>query len=232
MKWYSYPALIGLAAFACAAACAAQARQNYHAPNAAPQTTTKPAAAVTPQPAPPRTAPSLLTHPAQPAKVQLSEGKLTIQADNSALSEILGQIAHDGGMKIVGLDTGNAAQRIFGSYGPGAPREVLSSLLNGTGYNVLMFGKTAAGVPRELTLSQQPTGGVPNPSATATPQYNTQNNYNYYSRPTPNPNTQVSRPAPPANPPGAQQVRTPQQILQELEKMRRRAPTPSSNNQN
>ncbi len=105
--------------------------------------------------------PSLLDHPPQPATVSLVSGQLTIQADNSSLSAILHQVSAAGGMKVEGLRTGGSpGERVFGSYGPGAPRDVLSELLNGSGYNVIMLGETPSGAPRELTLTAQAVGGA------------------------------------------------------------------------
>lgn len=111
----------------------------------------------------PATAPSLLDHPAKPAKVTLVSGNLTIDANNSTLTDILQQVSSAGGMQVKGLQDGSADQRIFGSYGPGKPRDVLTSLLNGSGYNFLMVGQTSSGAPRQLALTARPTGGVPNP---------------------------------------------------------------------
>ena len=62
--------------------------------------------------------------------------KTLVNADNSALSGILHDISAKTGMTVDGL---SRDQRIFGSYGPSA-REVLSALLDGLGYNVMMAG--------------------------------------------------------------------------------------------
>ncbi|HTV04047.1 MAG TPA: hypothetical protein VME86_01675 [Acidobacteriaceae bacterium] len=162
--------------------------------------------------------PSLLSQPAQPAKVTLTAGQLTIDAHNSTLAEILDQISHAAGMKISGLRAGNPDQRVFGTYGPGAPRAVLSDLLNGSGYNVLMLGTTPSGAPSELALSVRPTGGVPNPppqtASTVTQEYQDDQ-----IRPTQYP----PQPAPPPPTSGQRRgFRSPEQILQELEQMRQR----------
>jgi hypothetical protein len=92
---------------------------------------------------------SLLQHPAKPAEVVARPGSLAIKTDNSSLAQILEQISAATGMKIEGL---GQDERIFGDYGPGDPRQVLLSLLEGSGYNVLMVGDDK-GAPRELTLS-------------------------------------------------------------------------------
>lgn len=94
---------------------------------------------------------SLLQHPAKPAQITVTSGSLTINADNSSLSQILHDISASTGMKVEGLSQDD---RIFGNYGPGDPREVLLSLFQGSGYNVLMVGDDK-GAPRELSLSQR-----------------------------------------------------------------------------
>lgn len=174
----------------------------------------KPSAAAT-SPAPV----SLLDHPAQPATVTLVSGKLTIDAHNSTLAEILHQVSQAGGTKIEGLQDGRADQRIFGSYGPGTPRDVLTSLLNGSGYNFLMVGQTPSGAPRQLALTVRPAGGMPN----LPPQSASSMREEYEEdvvRPTRYPE-QETRPAPPPLPSrGPNGIRTPEEILQELQRMR------------
>jgi hypothetical protein len=112
------------------------------------------------------TAPSLLDKPAQPAKVTLNGGLLAVNADNSSLTEILHQLATTSGMSIDGLDKDS---RVFGTYGPGNPRDILSSLLDGAGYNVMMVGSTDAGAPRELILSERTRATIVNQQASAAP---------------------------------------------------------------
>lgn len=209
---------------------------------------TPPAKAAKPSPAVPAAAPSLLSAPPEPAKVSLASGKLSVEANNSSLSQILRQIAKAGGMRIDGLQTGgNADPRVFGSYGPGAPRDVLSDLLNGTSYNVLMMGNTAAGIPREMALSLRGAAGVPNPAhrppataqdseseddaqpaADTTDTGDTDDVQSNGSAAEPESNlvppagVHENEPiTPPEGAPGAQQkVKTPEEILQELQNMR------------
>ncbi len=83
-------------------------------------------------------------------------GLLTIQATNSGLAEILHDITNVTGMAVGGPIPG---QRVFGVYGPGDPREVLTQLLTGFGYNYMLIGTGAAGMPRQLVLSL-PSGGA------------------------------------------------------------------------
>jgi hypothetical protein len=86
----------------------------------------------------------------QLATVSLGEGRLTVNANNSDLSQILQEIAGISGMTINGL---NGGPRVFGVYGPGNSREVLSTLLIDSGYNFIMVGGASDGTPRELLLT-------------------------------------------------------------------------------
>ena len=213
-----------LAAVACLACVCGfgQAQDMRHSQDQASQSQTqlaKPSPAIAPAPIPPPAkAPSLLDHPAEPAKVTLAAGKLSILANNSSLAAILDQISVVGGMKVEGLRTaGNSDQRVFGSYGPGTPRDVLSDLLSGSGYNVLMLGVTPAGLPRELALTARPTGGTPN----ASPQSGMRGSDDDEGfQPAQYPEEQDTQPPPPPIPPGtANRVRSPQELLQELQRM-------------
>ncbi len=109
-------------------------------------------------PAQPATTPrdSLLLKPAKNATVSVAPHSLTIQADNSELSQILRAISASTGMKVEGLSTD---ERVFGTYGPGEPHQVLLSLLEGSGYNVLMVGDTD-GAPSQLSLSLRAAKGA------------------------------------------------------------------------
>lgn len=95
--------------------------------------------------------------------VTLKNGILTVEANNSDLSQILKDVAGAGGMTIDGAIT-NA--RVFGVYGPSSPGNVLTSLLIGAGYNFAMVGVTHEGTPRELVLTSRSVGSplvsVPN----------------------------------------------------------------------
>jgi hypothetical protein len=126
----------------------------------------KPTPVAEPAPPPPPTvAPSRFQEPAVPATVTAATNQLTVTADNSSLAQILHQVSSATGMKLDGL---GGDERVFGSFGPGAPREVLTSLLNGTSYNVMMVGDLPNGAPRELLLTSRTAGGA-SPSASANP---------------------------------------------------------------
>lgn len=100
-----------------------------------------------------------------PAKVFLKDGSLAVDAHGTDLNQILGEVALDCGMLIEGTIK---PVRVFGTYGPGNPQTVLSELLVGLGYNVMMVGVTPEGAPRKLILSER-TGPASPPSSPFSP---------------------------------------------------------------
>jgi hypothetical protein len=135
---------------------------------------------------------------------------LRIVADNASLAQILDDVSADTGAKVEGM---GADQRIFGVYGPGPARDVLSELLDGAGYNVLMVGDQGQGTPRQIVLSSPPNGPAP--------VGNNRNQNNEEEQLEPEPEPPPEPPAPQFQPPQPQPpnmpVRTPQQIREELE---------------
>jgi hypothetical protein len=88
--------------------------------------------------------------PPNQARVSWDSRGLEIEAFNSSLNQILHQVAADTGAKLEGL---TQDQRVFGSYGPGPGSDVLWTLLDGSGYNVLLLGGRDADAPLEIVLS-------------------------------------------------------------------------------
>ena len=111
----------------------------------------------------------MLQQPAKDAQIVFADGNLSIHADNSSLAAILHQVASNSGMKIEGL---GGDERVFGNFGPGAPRDVLADLLVGTAYNQVLLGDLSNGAPRELILSPTTRGGAGAPAASPAPQAN------------------------------------------------------------
>jgi hypothetical protein len=85
-----------------------------------------------------------------PATVTWDSQGLHVQAGNSSLEQILNDVSTATGSTIEGFDDD---RRIYGSYGPGLARDVLSQLLQGTGYNVVMVGDLGQGAPRQIVLT-------------------------------------------------------------------------------
>ncbi len=79
--------------------------------------------------------------PATPAKVSYEGGLLAISAQNSTLSEILRDVRKLTGASIE-IPQG-ASERVVADLGPGAPRDVLALLLNGTSFNYVMLGSSS-----------------------------------------------------------------------------------------
>jgi hypothetical protein len=152
--------------------------------------------------------------PQQPAHVTYANGQLTVAASNSSLNQILRDVARETGMKITG---GVTDERVFGQYGPAAPSRVLSQLLDGTGSNMMLMHATGA-TPAELILTPRQGGATP-PSPTA-----------YREEPPPprpqypiNPEPEANPRTVPANSEGGRSpndVKTPQQIYEQLERIR------------
>jgi hypothetical protein len=94
-----------------------------------------------------------------PAVIHWDSQGLRIEAANSSLEQIMKDFSTATGTTVEGLETD---QRVFGAYGPGPAREVLSELLQGTGYNVVMVGDQGQGTPRRIILSSpNPTSAKP-----------------------------------------------------------------------
>jgi len=87
---------------------------------------------------------------ATPASVVWDSQGLRIDAANSSLEQILKDVSTATGARVEGL---GSDQRIFGAYGPGQARDVLSQLLQGSGYNIIMMGDQGQGAPRQILLS-------------------------------------------------------------------------------
>jgi hypothetical protein len=186
-------------------------------PVAATSTASLPAPAATSQPAaPPHD--SLLQHPAKPAQVSVASGNLTIKADNSSLTQILHDISTSTGMKVDGLGQDD---RIFGTYGPGNSREVLLSLLQGLGYNVLMVGN-ANGAPRQLSLSQRSAASTVAAAGTTRNTKEEEDDEVEQEQPPPPEPPQPANQPPPGNGqnPDGTQSRNPAEIQQELLRLR------------
>jgi hypothetical protein len=152
-------------------------------------------------------------HPTDASVLWDSHG-LTIDAANSSLQQILKDVSTATGVKVEGL---SSDERVFGTYGPGLARDVLSELLQGSGYNMIMVGDLGQGAPRRIMLSirqavvRQPAvrTGNTSPSSDAEDEEPEEQ---------PNPQEPPIRPGfQPGGPP-----RSPQQIMQEMQQRQQR----------
>lgn len=172
-----------------------------------------------PSPAHPATQPPLDPTAAEPempkwpanqqpgqATVTWDSHGLSVDATNSSLQQILKDISTATGATVEGM---NGDERVFGAYGPGQARDVLSQLLLGAGYNVIMIGDQGQGAPRQILLSARHAA-----DDQAAPSKNANNNdddsADNDADDQPAPQQPPIRPGFPGGPP-----RTPQQMMQE-----------------
>jgi hypothetical protein len=212
------------------ASLAAQAPQGTPATQATapgkshPRSKPSPARATVPQEQPPADPPApepphwpANDTPAKPTITWDSQG-LKIDAANASLHDILNDVSAATGTKVEGFA---ADERVFGEYGPGEARDVLSQLLHGSGYNVLMIGDQGSGTPRQIVLSARKAGGNNNTAVNNRAPQDMQDEDvpdqpEVDDQPPPQPQLINGRPPmQPQGPPGG--PRTPQQILQELQ---------------
>lgn len=161
-----YAAVLGMLALSAPAYLVSQAAPDFPPDTSAPapthaQKSVAPAKkAPVPAPAPisalPTVPPAAIT-PAwpvnqapAPAVVQWDSRGLRISAKNSSLKQILAEVSTRIGAK---LDGAVGDERVFGEYGPGPAKEVLTQLLQGSAYNLLLIGDQGQGTPRQIVLS-------------------------------------------------------------------------------
>ncbi len=155
-----------------------------------------------------------------PPSVAWDSSGLRISASNSSLQQILNEVSTDTGTRIVGSVPD---QRIYGSYGPGNARDVLSQLLQGSGYNVLLAGDIGKGAPSEVVLTPRRSGGANAPnSIDRTPQQDPDEDIPDQPEEEPQPQVQQPQTPPEARPGGGPNgpngpMRTPQQVMEEMQ---------------
>ena len=180
------------------------------------------------------------TH-SQHATVTWEAGQLKIVAQNSSLNSILRDVALKTGMKIVG---GVQDERVFGTYGPDTAATVLAKLMEGTRCNMALESD-AAHLPMVLTLTPI-TGGVtpPNPMQAREEEEPPPPPPPPVQQPVQQPQPNTAQPGTPGpggvntngnnsgdsnngttNQQSPNGVRTPQQIFEQLQKMRQRPGT-------
>ena len=119
----------------------------------------KTVAAETPPPPPPPP-PTLEQTPPTAPNVTLRNGELTIDAPNSTLSQVLHAVQ---GLTGASVDMPGSAtnDRVVAHLGPGQPRDVLNTLLNGSKFNYVILGVNGdPGGVQKIILTTRPAGGV------------------------------------------------------------------------
>lgn len=122
-----------------------------------------------PQPPPPP--PTLEQMPAQPPQVSFNNGMLSITSQNSTLGDILTAVRRQTGAALE-LPPGAASERVAARLGPGQPKDVVSSLLNGSNFDYIILGslQRPGGLDRIILSARQGgTGGAPVNAQAPTP---------------------------------------------------------------
>ena len=122
-----------------------------------------------PLPAGPLTQVPLDQLPAAAPQVTYQDGMLAIAAQNATLAEILRDVRQLTGATIE-IPPSGANERVVVQLGPGAPRDVLAALLNGTSFNYVMLGSTSNPMSvATVMLSSKPGGEVQTAAANPAP---------------------------------------------------------------
>ncbi len=166
-------------------------------------------------------------------QVSYQNGLLTIVSPNSTLGDILKAVKK---LTQADIDIPDAPEHVVMRLGPGSPREVVAELLNGSRFNYVLLGSPddANLLTRVVLVAksgpENPPGANPGQPAKPAPQNASQpapemaqeasdtdaveENADDNAEPTPPPADAAEQPA---NPPDANQPKTPQQLLQEMQ---------------
>jgi hypothetical protein len=195
-------------------------------------------------PAPP---PTLEQSPPAPPQVTYNNGQLTIVSQNATLSQVLRSVQLQTGASVE-MPSGVSSERVVGQLGPGQPRDVLNSLLNGSKFNYILLGvngnpgavqkvilttakpasttntaqNNAPPLPEEPQEEESVNEPEPQPQAPLTPQFRHRPNMPGRMPEAFNPQSPQPQPAPvPDNSgdAGPTSIKTPDQLLQELQQM-------------
>ncbi len=183
------------------------------------------------QPPPPPPTPE--QGPSSPPDVSFQGGKLTIVARNSTMGDVLTAVKQKTGAAVEMPAV--SSERVAGQFGPGAPRDVLAQLLNGSHYDYVLLGSPAdPGALKKVVLMARANGpeSAPKPQQTpqpqmiqalqAVPEVETEQNPDESAGEVP---TEVPQPEEEAQPEQPEQqgqqngpvVKTPEQLLRELQ---------------
>ncbi|HKD86249.1 MAG TPA: hypothetical protein VKB58_15980 [Terriglobales bacterium] len=112
-------------------------------------------------PAPPPPQPTLEQSPPTAPQVNLQDGQLTIDASNSTLGQVLRAVQSRTGASME-IPAAASNERVVAQLGPGQPRDVLNTLLNGTRFNYVILGVTGdPGAVQKVILTPRQGGATP-----------------------------------------------------------------------
>ena len=168
-RWY-YPVLFAIALSLALPVSAAQQRHkktSQATAKSAVQPLPVQAQAAQPQAAP-TPPPTPEEGPSSPAQVSFQGGKLTIVARNSTMGDVLNEVRKKTGAAVDMPPV--STERVVGQFGPGAPRDVLAQLLNGSHYDYVLLGSPSdPGTLKKIVLMVRPSGPEPVPPPQNTP---------------------------------------------------------------
>ena len=117
-----------------------------------------------PTPAPPPA--TLEQSPPTPPRVSFQNGELTIDAANSTLSQVLRAVQSRTGASI-DIPAGGGSERVVAQLGPGQPRDVLNTLLNGSKFDYVILGVNGnPGAVQKVILTPRQGGSTTTPPGT------------------------------------------------------------------
>jgi hypothetical protein len=202
------------------------AEAQHRKPRKAPVKAVDPPPAAVYQPPPPTPEQG----PSSPPEVGFEGGQLTIVARNSTMADVLAAVKQKTGAAVE--MPAASGERVVGRFGPGAPRDVMAQLLNGSHYDYVLLGSPAD--PRALkkvvliaraigpeAVSAQQSSAPANQNLQAVPNVSDEDQENVEIPPDAQqdvqPEAQQEEPQP--EQPGQQNptVKTPEQLLRELQ---------------
>jgi len=98
--------------------------------------------------------------PSSPPDVTFKGGQLTITARNSTLGDVLNAVKQKTGAAVD--MPASSSERVVGQFGPGAPRDVMAQLLNGSHYDYVLMGSPSdPGALNKIVLMARANGPEP-----------------------------------------------------------------------
>jgi hypothetical protein len=188
-----------------------------------------------PEPAPVPPPPPLTPEqgPSYPPEVNFQAGQLTIVARNSTMVDVLTAVKQRTGAAVD--MPASSSERVVGRFGPGTPRDVMAQLLNGSHYDYVLLGSPAdPGALRKVVLMARVNGPAMAPprqgnqaqgsqDLQAVPDIVTDDQDNNSAMPEAPEQEEPQPEQPDAN---GTEVKTPEQLLQELRQQQQQQQQP------
>ena len=114
-------------------------------------------------PAPPPTPAQM---PPTAPQVSYNNGQLTIQAQNASLAEVLASVRKQTGASVEAPPMA-ASERVFGRFGPASPQDVLADLLGGSKFDFILLAPPDRPEGVQYVKLTPKRGGPPTPASPA-----------------------------------------------------------------